>query len=49
MAVFNSAKKEINIKIVYCGPSLCGKTTNVQTIHEKLAPHQRGEMVSLAT
>ena len=49
MAVFNSVKKEINIKIVYCGPSLCGKTTNVQTIHEKLAPHQRGEMVSLAT
>ncbi len=49
MAVFNSAKKEINIKIVYCGPALCGKTTNVQTIHEKLAPHQRGEMVSLAT
>jgi mutual gliding-motility protein MglA len=49
MAVFNSAKKEINIKIVYCGPALCGKTTNVQTIHKKLAPHQRGEMVSLAT
>ena len=49
MAVFNSAKKEINIKIVYCGPALCGKTTNVQTIHNKLAPHQRGEMVSLAT
>jgi len=49
MAVFNSAKKEINIKIVYCGPALCGKTTNVQIIHKKLAPHQRGEMVSLAT
>jgi mutual gliding-motility protein MglA len=49
MAIFNSAKKEINIKIVYCGPALCGKTTNVQTIHNRLAPHQRGEMVSLAT
>jgi mutual gliding-motility protein MglA len=49
MAVFNSAKKEINIKIVYCGPALCGKTTNVQIIHKKLAPQQRGEMVSLAT
>jgi hypothetical protein len=49
MAVFNSAKREIDIKIVYYGPALCGKTTNVQCIHQKLAPGQRGEMVSLAT
>lgn len=49
MAVFNSAKREINIKIVYYGPAQCGKTTNVQNIHKKLAPHQRGELISLAT
>jgi len=49
MAVFNAAKKEIDIKIVYYGPALCGKTTNVQCIHKKLAPEQRGDMMSLAT
>jgi hypothetical protein len=49
MAVFNAAKREIDIKIVYYGPALCGKTTNVQSIHKKLAPHQRGEMMSFAT
>ncbi len=49
MAVFNSAKREIDIKIVYYGPALCGKTTNVQYIYQNLAPHQRGELVSLAT
>ncbi len=49
MAVFNAAKKEIDIKIVYYGPALCGKTTNVQCVHKMLAPHQRGEMMSLAT
>ncbi len=49
MAVFNPAKKEINVKVVYYGPSLGGKTTSVQYIHKKLDPKQRGEMVSLAT
>jgi len=49
MPVLNSKKKEIDIKIVYYGPALCGKTTNLQTVFKKLAPHQRGEMVSLAT
>jgi len=49
MAVLNAAKREIDIKIVYYGPALCGKTTNVQCIHQKLAPHQRGEITSLAT
>jgi hypothetical protein len=49
MAVFNSAKREIDIKIVYYGPALCGKTTNVQCVHNKLKPDQRGEIVSLAT
>lgn len=49
MAVFNAAKREIDIKIVYYGPALCGKTTNVQCIHKMLAPHQRGDLMSLAT
>ena len=49
MAVFNAAKREIDIKIVYYGPALCGKTTNVQCIHRLLAPEQRGELMSLAT
>ena len=49
MAVFNAAKREIDLKIVYYGPAMCGKTTNVQCIHKMLAPQQRGELMSLAT
>ena len=49
MAIFNYKKREISAKIVYYGPALCGKTTNVQSIHQKLNPRQRGELVSLAT
>jgi mutual gliding-motility protein MglA len=49
MAIFNLAKREIDLKIVYCGPGMCGKTTNVQFIHKMLSPQQRGELVSLPT
>ena len=49
MAVFNAAKREIDLKIVYYGPAMCGKTTNVQCIHKMLAPQQRGDLMSLAT
>jgi signal recognition particle receptor subunit beta len=49
MAIFNYKKREISAKIVYYGPALCGKTTNVQFIHQKLNPRQRGDLVSLAT
>lgn len=49
MAVFNAAKREIDIKIVYYGPALCGKTTNVQCVHKMLSPAQRGDIMSLAT
>lgn len=49
MVVFNPLKREIDIKIVYYGPALCGKTTNIQAIHKVLHPQQRGELVSLAT
>jgi hypothetical protein len=49
MAMFNLTKREIDLKIVYCGPGMCGKTTNLQCIHKMLGPQQRGELVSLAT
>ena len=49
MAVFNHSRKEIDAKIVYYGPGLSGKTTNLQFIHQNLKPDQRGKMVSLAT
>jgi signal recognition particle receptor subunit beta len=49
MAVFNYLRKEIDAKIVYYGPAVCGKTTNLQYVHEHLKQEQRGKMVSLAT
>lgn len=49
MASINYATKEINCKLVYYGPGLCGKTTNLQLIYRKLTQDRRGEMVSLAT
>jgi mutual gliding-motility protein MglA len=49
MAIFNLVKREIDLKIVYCGPAMCGKTTNVQHIYKMLPPQQRGELVSLPT
>ncbi len=49
MAVFNNLRKEIDAKIVYYGPGLSGKTTNLQFIHRNLKPEQRGKLVSLAT
>jgi signal recognition particle receptor subunit beta len=49
MAFFNYQKKEIDAKIVYYGPGISGKTTNLQYIHQHLKPEQRGKMVSLAT
>lgn len=49
MAVINYLKKEISAKIVYYGPSLCGKTTNIQSIYTGIKPDQKGKLVSLAT
>ena len=49
MAVINYSKKEISAKIVYYGPSLCGKTTNIQSVYASLKPDQKGKLVSLAT
>jgi len=49
MALLNYAKREINAKVVYYGPGLCGKTTNIQYVHTKLNPDSRGKLLSLAT
>jgi signal recognition particle receptor subunit beta len=49
MTFINFASREINCKIVYYGPGLCGKTTNIQWIHNSANPEKRGKLVSLAT
>jgi mutual gliding-motility protein MglA len=49
MTFINYASREINCKIVYYGPGLCGKTTNLQYIFDSTAPQCKGKMISLAT
>ncbi len=49
MATINYAAREINVKIVYYGPALSGKTTNLQIIHKKTPDQSKSDMVSLAT
>jgi hypothetical protein len=49
MASINYAAREISVKIVYYGPGLSGKTTNLQVIHKKVPKDYRSDMVSLAT
>jgi signal recognition particle receptor subunit beta len=49
MTFINYASREINCKIVYYGPGLCGKTTNLQYIYEKTNPNAKGKLISLAT
>ena len=49
MVLFNAATKELTAKIVYYGPGLCGKTTNLQHIYDSLPGDGRGKMLSLAT
>ncbi len=49
MSFINYSSREINCKIVYYGPGLCGKTTNLQYIYERTKPGAKGKMVSLAT
>jgi len=49
MASINYANREIVIKIVYYGPGLSGKTTNLQVIHQNVPDNTRGNMISLAT
>ena len=45
----NWQMRELNIKIVYYGPALSGKTTNLEQIHKRVDPQRRGELVSLKT
>lgn len=49
MVFFNHATRQMTAKIVYYGPGLCGKTTNLNTIYAKTSQKARGEMVSLNT
>jgi signal recognition particle receptor subunit beta len=49
MSLINYASREINCKIVYYGPGLCGKTTNIKYVFSKVAPESRGKLISLAT
>jgi signal recognition particle receptor subunit beta len=49
MSFINYSSREINCKIVYYGPGLCGKTTNLQYIYGKTNPDVKGKMISLAT
>ena len=49
MSMISYASREINCKLVYYGPGLGGKTTNLEHVYSKVAPEKRGKMVSLAT
>jgi signal recognition particle receptor subunit beta len=49
MVLFNYTTKEMTAKIVYYGPGLCGKTTNLQYIHRNLPKTRRGDLVTLPT
>ncbi|MFP5355695.1 MAG: hypothetical protein ACLGIK_11200, partial [Gemmatimonadota bacterium] len=49
MSMINYASREINCKIVYYGPGLGGKTTNLEHVYKKVAPDTRGKLISLAT
>ena len=49
MVLFNHSTRELTAKIVYYGPGLCGKTTNLRLLHEKLDPATTGRLLSLST
>jgi signal recognition particle receptor subunit beta len=49
MAIINYANKEVQFKVVYYGPALCGKTTNLAYVHSQVNEVNKGELVSLAT
>jgi hypothetical protein len=49
MALINVAAREIHGKIVYYGPGLCGKTTNLQYIHGQIPANGRSDLLSIAT
>ena len=49
MSFINYSSREINCKIVYYGPGLCGKTTNLQYIYNKTNSETKGKLISLST
>ena len=49
MSMINYASREIKCKIVYYGPGLGGKTTNLEIVYDKVQSHSRGKLISLAT
>ncbi len=49
MSMIDYASREINCKLVYYGPGLGGKTTNLEFVYNKVAPNSRGKLISLAT
>jgi signal recognition particle receptor subunit beta len=49
MTFINYAAREINCKLVYYGPGLGGKTTNIKFVYEKTNPNSKGKLISLAT
>jgi signal recognition particle receptor subunit beta len=49
MPLVNHARREVHIKVVYYGPGLGGKTTNLEHIHQKTRPENRGKLISLMT
>lgn len=49
MALINVAAREIHCKLVYYGPGMCGKTTNLQYIHSQVPREAKGELLSIAT
>jgi signal recognition particle receptor subunit beta len=49
MALINHRAREIHFKIVYYGAGLCGKTTNLRRLHDRLPPERRGRLISIAT
>jgi signal recognition particle receptor subunit beta len=49
VSFINYSSRELNCKIVYYGPGLCGKTTNLQYVYNKTNPQQKGKLISLAT
>jgi hypothetical protein len=49
MSLINYSSREINVKVVYYGPGLCGKTTNIQYIYDKVSPDTKGKLITLAT
>lgn len=49
MSFINYASKEVNCKIIYCGPGLSGKTTNIQYVYEQTQQENRGKLITLST